>query len=266
MDILEESLKRAMDDPKARREFYWTLLESQLFIPHGNSPEEIKIEDGRLAVGVQLKLPSIPADGHNWIPVFSSQENLSKAITEQKRYIRLRGRDFFELVPGAYVVLNPGGFGKQLLPDEIAAMLSADIFKEDFGQGMKTIKTQKPEKILLGQPQNYPHKLIEALKAHFANDVRVKRAFLAHGLIPSQSAEPQTLIGVEADDYAGVMRSIEPHLREVASNEVVYFVPIEKGHVVAEYMVKDTKPFYIASNLGTSSAPKPSIWKRILGK
>lgn len=261
MDILEEAVKRAMNDPKCRAEFYRVFLESDLFIPHGNTPEELKIEGGRLSQGVQLKLPSIPADGHNWLPVFSSMENLSKSISQQTQYVKLRGRDFLEIVQGAHVVLNPGGYGKQLLPDEIAAMLSGEVFRDDYGQSIKSIKTEKPEQILLGQPKHYPQELVDVLKKEFAKNMRVKRAFLAHGFIPSHGVAPHTIIGIETDDYSAVVRMIEPCLKGVvAQYEVVDFVPIQHGHTItiAEYMVKETQPFYVAA--------KPGFWSRLLRK
>jgi len=243
-----------MNEPEYRPDFYRKFLDSQLFIPHGNNPEEIKIENGQLAVGVGLKLPSIHADGQNWLPVFSSYDNLSKAIPVETRYIQLRGRDFLELVKGAHVTLNPGGFGKQLLPDEIDALLSGSIFNEN---APRRIVTTKPEKILLGQPRIYPVKLVAALKFVFAGIPGVKAAYLAHCHMMSQS-EPHTVIGIDTDDYDTVVVKIGPAVNSaLEKNEIVDFISIRVGGSIASYMLKDTKPFY--KPLTTSSVETPSL-------
>jgi hypothetical protein len=259
MDLLEEAVKKAANDLAACGDFYRRFLDSEIYVPHGNTPEELKIERGRLSVGAQLKLPSIAVDGLNYVPVFSSLENLSKAITQGMQYIRINARNFLEIVRGAHVVLNPGGYGKNFLPQEIEAMLSGEVFKEDYGQSIRSIKTEKPEQVLLGQPKNYPHKLVDALKSEFLKNAHVERAFLAHGFIPSQGAEPHTIIGIEADDYRTVVNSLEPLLKSViGKHEIVDFVSIQAGNTIAEYMLKETQPFYVKAKKG--------FWQRMFGR
>lgn len=256
MNALEDILRRAAAEPSCRPEFCRVFLESKIIVPHGNTPDEMKIEDGRLVTGVQLKLPSIMAEGHAWVPVFSSVEKLAKGIAQVTPYIQLAGRDFLEIVRGSFVLLNPGSdYAKQFLPDEIDAMISGAVFRPDSG---RRIVTTKPEQVLLGQPAQYPFNLVAVLKDALPRYPSVKAAYLAHCFFPSQGVTPHTVIGLDASAYDNVVGQIGPIAQSaLGKDEIVDFVQIAEGNAIADYMVKETKPFYTAANRG--------FWKRVFG-
>ena len=122
---------------------------------------------------------------------------------------------------------------------------------------------QKPEQILLGQPAEYPTKLVEALKQAFSQRPTVRAAYLAHCLIPSQGTAPHTAVGLDADDYDSLVVELGPVVTSaLAENQILDFISVRDGGAIAEYMLKETTPFH---GEGRTQA-KRGFWQRLFGR
>lgn len=187
---LEAALVRAATDAAARPAFYKALLEAQLLIvPAGQPPA---LEDGVLKEAATLQLAQIEIQGQQCIPLFTSEARLPQGT----RYLGLASRDLFNITKGAVFVLNPGAqYGKMLLPSEVTQLLDGSLFKPS-----ETLTVQKETKGLIGQPKDYPHEFVAALKRYFAGEPSVEKAFLAQHFMPGVHTEPALLVSIVAPE------------------------------------------------------------------
>ncbi len=242
---LEKSLMTAATNPASRPQFYRDLLEADiLVIQYGES--NLDIQNDVLQQGAELKIQHIERDGLAWLPIFSSLPRLRQFIRSESTYLQFKARDFFEITRGAYVVLNPGSdYGKEFIPQEIAGMLDGSIFKPD-----QTYVVQKETEVLIGQPANYPHKLVKALSEYFGRNKSVNRAYLVLFHNPETSEEPHLLIGIDVSDNpekvfgdAGMISS-----EVMGKDEIIDFIRLDKSGF-SQHIVNSTKPFYQKSLL-----------------
>ncbi len=239
---LEKALHLAADEPGNRPDFYKMLLESTVYIL-GHS-DQITAGEKTAQAGDKISIQNwVRNDGSPIIPFFTSINALQRAIDTETSYIALPARSLFEMTKGTWLVLNPkSNYGKEFTPDEINALLSA---------GMSRLPEQRITKqatqILLGQPKEYPNKMVDSLKTLFAKRSNVKAAYLALMHDPSLDEKPHLLIGVEADG------NIEQVLQEagvVAGDTSPRGEPVDMVRVIpgkkdlSDYFKKEVKPFY----------------------
>jgi hypothetical protein len=112
-------------------------------------------------------------------------------------------RSLFEITLGAPLFLNPKSpYGKEFLPEEVRHLLSDGV-----GQKPAQRTVEKDTNVLLGQPLQYPSRMIHSLTQLLAKHRNVKRAFLALMHDPSVDQKPHLIIGIEVDgDFERVMR------------------------------------------------------------
>lgn len=186
---LEESLIKASSDPAHRPQFYKDLAGSDVFIVQEGPPPE---SSGKkvLSEGMSLQLRNIEWEGRPYIPVFSSLPRLQAAIQEEVGYLALNALEFMKITQGAELLLNPGSdYGKAFTKDEIASILDGSIWKPT-----EQFVVQKETQVMIGQPSNYPAKLVEALTRYFKRTKEVKKAYIAHFFNPEHNEKPHTLI------------------------------------------------------------------------
>jgi hypothetical protein len=239
---LEVALRLAANEPAHRPEFYRLLLESSVYIlGHSDGPGSGAVS---LEAGAKISIQNWARnDGSPVIPFFTSLEALQRAIEHEVTYMALPARSLFEMTKGASLVINPkSSYGKEFFPNEVDALLS---------QGVNRLPeqrvTQKATKVLLGQPANYPAKMVDSLTAFFSKRSNVKSAYLALMHDPSQDEKPHLVVGIEVDgnidqviQEAGVVAGDSaPH------GEPVDLVRIENGDQgLSEYFLREVKPFY----------------------
>lgn len=242
---LEKSLMSAATNPSSRPQFYRDLLEADVFvIQHGKS--NLNIQNNVLQQGAELKIQHIERDGIAWLPIFSSLPRLQQFVRAESTYLQFKARDFFEITRGAHVVLNPSfDYGKEFIPQEIAGMLDGSIFKPS-----QTYIAQKETKVLIGQPANYPHKLVKTLSEYFARNKSVNRAYLVLFHNPETSEKPHLLIGIDVSDNpekvfgdAGMIGS-----QVMGKDEIIDFIRLDKSGF-SQHILNSTKPFYQKSLL-----------------
>ena len=65
------------------------------------------------------------------VPIFTSEQTLEAASGEPHAFVTIQGRALFEMLPQQRFIINPANdYGKELLPDEVAALLDGSIFEE----------------------------------------------------------------------------------------------------------------------------------------
>jgi len=245
---LEIALRLAADDPGCRPDFYKALLEATvLIIEHAEHPRE---GQGTLKEGESISIRNwLRHDGTPIIPFFSSLGALQRAITDEVTYLELPAKALFEITQGADLVLNPSlEYGKEFLANEIEALLSSGV-----NQVPDRRITEEPTRVLLGQPAEYPEKMVEALVSLFSRRDNVKAAYLALMHDPSRDDKPHLVVGVDAD------KEIESIIREagaVAADTSPKGEPVDLYRIQADddglsqYFIREVTPFYTRKRPG----------------
>lgn len=119
---LEDLLKKAIEEPSYRPEFYNRLLTDDLTIITINN--ELKSNEEEIMQDDQIKIASFP---EGQIPMFTSKERIfdQGIITDEVDVLQLTGKHLFEITQGATLVLNPySEYGKEFLPEDVEILLS----------------------------------------------------------------------------------------------------------------------------------------------
>lgn len=247
-NALERSLVQAASDPAHRPQFYRDLVAAKLIVVQEGVPPPDEPRETTLSEGMTIQLRHIEFEGRPCIPVFSSLARLRAFVTEPVAYLAFDTLDFLRMTAGTGLLLNPGAdYGKEITADEANSIVDGSIW-----QPQDRHVVQQPRDVLLGQPANYPHELVGALKRLFAKDKRVKRAWLAHVSDPSRNPTPHTLIALDAGDaYDAVMADAGVVIASVpVPDPPVDVVPIGQGGGVDGYFLNDCTPFYRRKLLG----------------
>lgn len=239
---LELALRLAADEPAHRPDFYKALLDSTIFIL-GHS-DGSNFGERTLEAGEKVSIQNwVRADGSPVIPFFSSLNALQRVIEEEVTYMALPARSLFEMTRGATLVLNPKlAYGKEFLPNEIYALLS-----EGVNRIPEQRVTKKATQVLLGQPANYPEKMVDSLVSLFSKRGNVKAAYLTLMHDPSQDEKPHLVVGIEAEgDVEAVIREAGVVAGDTSpNNEPVDLYRVardDKG--LSEYFLREVQPFY----------------------
>ena len=244
---LERSLMRAAQDPAHRPQFYRDLVESDIFIVQQGPPPE-RSRRIVLQKGHQLKIQDIEFNGKPYLPVFSSLSLLQAALQEKAGYIALNAMEFMKLTRGAEFVLNPGStFSKKFTKEEIQSLIDGSIWKPS-----ESYSVEKDTEVMIGQPENYPHDLADALSRLFKMTKEVKQAYLSHFFNPEKDEKPHTLIGIQV---SGNWDEVISQAGLVARNikipdPPVDFVQITGRGGIEDYFLKECEPFYKKKVLG----------------
>lgn len=240
-NALEQSLRLAADEPAHRPDFFNTLLNASVYVlgttDTGNGP--VTLEGGS---SIKLKNWRKP-DGTSVIPFFTSLQTLQRAIDSEESYIEISARSLFEITLGTPLFLNPKSpYGKEFFPEEVRHMLS------DGADQMPTPRTvEKATQVLLGQPSQYPSKMVNSLTQLLAKHRNVNRAFLALMHDASLDQKPGLIIGIEADgDIEQVIREAGSVARDTApEGEAVDMCRVQEGEPgLSDYFLTKTTPFY----------------------
>jgi len=245
-NVLEKSLVKAAADPAHRPQFYRDLVASDLFvIEHGDR----SMTGGHrvLEEGMGLQIVNIEWEGRPYIPVFTSLPRLEAMIGEKSSYIAINALEFMKITLGAELMLNPGAdYGKALTKEEIASIVDGSLWRSN-----ESYTVGKATTITIGQPANYPTRLVEALSRYFKGTKQVQRAYLAHFMNPEHDETPHTLIGVEvSSDWDSVIAGAGMIARDIeVPDPPIDFVQITGRGGVDDYFINQCTPFYIKKKL-----------------
>jgi len=255
---LETALRLAADDPGCRPDFYRALLEATVFIIQDTEhPREGKrrLEEGEtIAIRHWMRDDETPI-----IPFFSSLEALQMAITDEVTYMELPARALFETTQGAALVLNPSlEYGKEFYADEIEALLSDGVNRVADQRVM-----EKETQILLGQPAEYPDKMVSALVTLFSRRENVKAAYLALMHDPSCDDKPHLVVGVDADnEIESIIREAGAVAADTSPNgQSVDLYRVEpENDGLSQYFIGEVTPFYTREIPGKSRNYPQNKW------
>jgi hypothetical protein len=237
---LETLVQKAATEPAYRAEFYKRLLSDELVV----LTEKSGLPEGNQTLEQDTKVNIVSyADGK--IPVFTSTARIfdKGVVKEQVEYMQMKGENLFGLAKGATFLLNPySDYGKELLPDEVARMLSGNILTDT----AKTITIQKETKVQIGQPAKYPTDIINSLKVLFANKPNVKAAYLGWIYNPDSGEPPHYIFGLDADgDLQSVTKEAGFTAKQfLGKDEFVDFIKVDNKTGVSSYFLKSVEPFY----------------------
>jgi hypothetical protein len=240
-NALEKSLRLAADEPAHRPDFFKALLNSTIYVlgAAGTDEGQVNLEAGSNISIAHWQKP----DGSAVIPFFSSLQTLQRSIDNEESYIEIPARSLFEITLGTPLFLNPKSpYGKEFFPEEVRHLLSEEI-------GRKPVQrtVEKDTKVLLGQPSQYPSKMVNSLTKLLAKHHNVKRAFLALMHDVSSDQKPHLIIGIEADgDIELVMRETGSVAGDTAPDgEPVDLCRVHVGEPgLSDYFLKQNAPFY----------------------
>ncbi len=101
---------------------------------------------------------------------------------------------------------------------------------------------EKETTILLSQPAIYPTDLVESLKAVFAYIPSVKAAYMAQMAGPNEGASKVIGLQIEGEDMGAVISRMQR--QQVVLPENANFLDISQSGDMAQYFLRQTKPFY----------------------
>lgn len=249
---LERLLRLSVTAPAWRPAFYQTLLESTVFVL-GDAGQDEAEKQGSVAITAGSELNILhweKQDGSSIIPFFSSVDVLEKASAgespDEQAFVALPARVLFEMTQGDELFLNPKSeYGKEFTPNEVTLLLSNGGL-----HAPSELVLDKENQLLIGQPEEYPSAMIDALTTLFTQKKPVRRAFMALIHDKAVDDQPNLLIGLEAD---GDEQEIDALIREagnVASETspddrpVDFCIVSEKERGISHYLISHTQPFY----------------------
>ncbi|HEN3654084.1 TPA: enhanced serine sensitivity protein SseB [Yersinia enterocolitica] len=260
---LESLLKLAATESIYRTAFFRALLDATVLVLVDDS--EQRGEDGEMTFtagnGVNI-LHWEKQDGESVIPFFTSVEVLQQALdiaedqpigreklpinAPKQPFIAMPVRVLFEMTQGAHLFLNPKSeHGKEFWPQEVAMLL------ENGGLAQPAeMVVDKESQILLGQPEEYPSAMVDALIQLFSQRKPVRRAFLALMHDKSVDEKPNLLIGLEVDGSIDEIDQLIQEAGNVASDHtpddgpVDFCVVNENERGVSHYLMTHTQAFY----------------------
>ncbi|AYD43212.1 enhanced serine sensitivity protein SseB [Yersinia rochesterensis] len=257
---LESLLKLAATESIHRTAFFRTLLDATVLVLVDGS--EQGDEEGEMAFttgdGVNI-LHWEKQDGESVIPFFTSVEVLQQALdiaedqqvdseklSVKQPFIAMPVRVLFEMTQGAHLFLNPKSeHGKEFWPQEVAMLLE----NGGLAQSAEMV-VDKESQILLGQPEEYPAAMVDALIQLFSQRKPVRRAFLALMHDKSVDDKPNLLVGLEVDGTDDEIDQLIQEAGNVASDyapddgPVDFCVVNEKERGVSHYLMTHTQAFY----------------------
>lgn len=242
LEKLEQLLEMATNDPAYRPQFYDELMRSELFVLH--VPER-NAESRRgmlhLEKDTQIKLVEFQAeDGHRVIPMFTSVKAIQEGAETDESYLMIDVKTLFEITKGASYILNPySNYSKDFLPEEVEGLLKNNLAKYSVNL------VEKDEKILVGQPKQYPHALVKALRKYFSTTYSVHAAYLVQIHVPEKNEAPHVMVGVKLfkDHDKTLRRAILVAQPLIKDGEFVDFMAVESGGG----LFKGVPPFFVNS-------------------
>ncbi|RYM62424.1 endopeptidase IV [Serratia liquefaciens] len=243
---LERLLKLAVTEPAHRPAFFRELLDATVLIL-GDSEQVQHGGDITLNADTPVNIQHWEKqDGGSIIPFFSSVEALQKAVEDEQPFIAMPARVLFEISQGADLFLNPKAeYGKEFYPEEVAMLLATGGVAKPAERYI-----DKDTQILLGQPEEYPSAMVDALTTLFSQRKPVRRAFLALMHDQAVDEKPNLLVGLEVDGEPAEIEALINEAGSVASETAPNDEPVdfclvsEKERGVSHYLITHTQPFY----------------------
>jgi hypothetical protein len=243
MADLTQLLRDAATDPALRPDFVRTLLDSQVYVlGFGDRP----LDRGKTPPGTHLSLATWANDQGPVHPFFTSEVAMQRALARRpgidRRFIRLRAQDLFEMVRGKQLILDPDSdYGKLFTAQEVDELLAG----RDPGREEVVIPTDT--KILVGAAAHIPPELPRVMAEFFAKRPAVKQAHLGWIHYPETGASGYLLVVVSDDREAAMLGFGMLQISDVAEGKNVdaLVVPLSQP----KHYLSNVPPFYVRKSV-----------------
>jgi hypothetical protein len=235
---LERLLRSAAEDPAERPAFAQAILASEVYVL--GSLDQATV-GGVAQEGTNMRLVTWADQDGPITPFFTSEAALQQTISTRPgtdpHFLRLRGRDLFQMVRGQRLVLNPDGpSGKVYLPSEVEDLL------EGREHGVTTHVVQKERRVLVGAAAHMPPDLPMALARFFTQRPVVEAAHLGWIAHPDEGHEGYLLVVVSPEREMAMAGFGSLQISELTGGETVDVLVIGPGE---RNMLADVEPFYV---------------------
>jgi hypothetical protein len=225
-DPLDALLAEASREPSKREEFYHALLDATLLVP------------GEIMEG-ELFVRPYTVENRKSLLIFTAPDQASSLrdhppLVEMKGEILLRAGLGFD-----GVALNYGNRNeKWFTAPELRALLDGSIFGLlEYGSSGSGL--------LIGQPKEYPVRLMNELSRAFPTRSEIAAAYIAQTMREGEMAEPKLVIAIDTTMSEEDFRVMEEKLVRLAEAlEVNVDFTRLKGDPLGEYLRSETKAFY----------------------
>jgi hypothetical protein len=210
---LEAALVAAQEDRTMHGAFLRALLEAQLLVVGEPMP------DGDLRYGL-----AATEDGHEFVPVFTSDRALTEARPDSPDHVHVNARAFLEAVRDRDVVVNPEAPPTLALPVPTVANIL------EFGwEGWDWVREENQE-ATLSLPDDEPTAMFAAMATVLVRHPDVAAAYfgLAALDVDGPDAPPTALIGVDAGgelDIGDILIDLGP-VAGLGGHGQTIFVPL----------------------------------------
>lgn len=198
-----------------------------------------EIENGILKAGSTISFKMLTNSlGETFFMAFTDWDELAKWSTEKEEtlistYDDLKSMVLKDTENVKGFVINPYGQNIVITPE----------LMQYFSQSKSEVVIEKDTKILLGQPANYPHEMVNALSDFFKNHTEVEKAFLF--LAHKEGDEKPNLMLII--DFTGEKEALFPQIAAVAQgylgkDEFIDLVSMGTGF--GKNAAKGAVPFY----------------------
>jgi hypothetical protein len=231
---LDRLILEATENPGRRELFYRELLRSRLWVPG-------ELHDG------EILIRPYELEERKTILIFSSPDRMAEGLRDRPEFFGANGRALLEsLPPFDSLLLNyRTRTQKEFTPSEVAAILDGSIFNQE-EEGSHC--ASRP--MIVGQPKEYPVRLMEELKRRLPARDEVRAAYLAQ-IMEEGIDEPRIIIAFETgmgEQEFELFRSRAMELASACQAEGVEFRRLASD-ALGEYMRKESEPFYRAALL-----------------
>lgn len=229
---------KAQFNLETEHEFFQELLSTKFLSPiTQDSLQECRSEENTLKEGATLQFIHLNDEkGNSYLPVFTDWNELKKwNKTEEIKTLILSFEDYKTMILEnnsmlTGFVLNP--FGHNIIFDKNLIQQAEE----------NVSKKRESESVMIGVPEKYPHKMIEALKEFLPSIESVKGAYLL--LMVRGEKEKSYLLVVDTDgnlnDVFGKIAEIVT--KYLSKEELIDFVPLSQAF--GKSAVEGQEPFY----------------------
>jgi hypothetical protein len=248
MTSLDSAYMAAQESEEHHSSFYNTFLNSELFIPTHDKPEQD--QDRRTSENESISPIFVESEGVPYLMLFDSKEKLSAWAQKEVGFVALSGHTVVEMMSAEiHWTLNVGTeYVKIFVPEEIQWL--KQNLAESKGQ---EIKMAVGTNITIGTPASVSNGLIELLLNKIKRNSEIKKAYLGQVHFDKEGEIPHLALVLNISDIP--QSTIEAITKDLVIatkgflGESEYIdIMVNNGSGVAHEVTKSVKPFYESSN------------------
>lgn len=198
-------------------------------------------QKGKNAIRFQL---TTNKDGQAFFPAFTDWEELSKfSKAADQKVVMLRFDNYAHMVLQdqrvAGLVINPMGLSLTLDRNNIDRLAKK---KAELAQGYAQEQVEKDTQVMVGDPEEEPEELLDAVCAAAREREDIQRLWLRQ-MVRQDGAERYLIVvehtGEQAQVFQAIAQAAGPHFEKLPVDMIPY------GTSFAEAATEDAMPFYV---------------------